>query len=550
MKESQRPYLFWTCYIALVATSFGFISRAFMLADWGKAFGISETQQGEIFGAGLWPFSISMVVFSLIIDRVGYKKAMWFALLCHLVSVAMTVTATGYESLYWAAFVGALGNGTIEAVINPVIASIYRHEKTKWLNILHAGWPTGLMLAGAITLGIEDWDWKLKVCLILLPVVIYGVMLITCPFPVSERVAAGVSYKDMLKELGGVGIFIPTVLIFEELGRVLIQPGNSLFAEGWAFSFDNKPFTIILIISLVISIAYGLFVRSAGKPMYILMLIVMLPLATTELGTDGWIKDLMTPAMKQLGVQSGWLLVYTSAIMVTLRFLAGPIMRISRLNPLGLLSVACILVITGIAWLSQINVATYTKATGTIILVAAFIYGAGQCFFWPTTLGFVAERFPKGGALTLNTIAGVGMLGVGILGGPWLGYIQNTTISDQLQQREPALFEQIAGDQTQSMFGSYTPIDNTKLDALLQVEQADADVIKNQVETAQVKGKSQALLKVNILPLIMLVTFIGLIIYFKTQGGYKPVELALETDTPDDAPGEALPEQPDATPKG
>ena len=84
----------------------------------------------------------------------------------------------------------------------------------------------------------------------------------------------------------------------------------------------------------------------------------------------------------------------------------------------------------------------------------------------------------------------------------------------------------------------------------LGVEQADADVIKNQVETAQVKGKSQALLKVNILPLIMLVTFIGLIIYFKTQGGYKPVELALETDTPDDAPGEALPEQPDATPKG
>ena len=75
-------------------------------------------------------------------------------------------------------------------------------------------------------------------------------------------------------------------------------------------------------------------------------------------------------------------------------------------------------------------------------------------------------------------------------------------------------------------------------------------MIKNQVETAQVKGKSQALLKVNILPLIMLVTFIGLIIYFKTQGGYKPVELALETDTPDDAPGEALPEQPDATPKG
>ena len=542
MKTSQRPFLFMTCFIALVATSFGFISRAFMLADWGKAFGLSETQQGEIFGAGLWPFAISMVLFSLIIDRVGYKKAMWFALLCHLVSVAMTVTAKGYQSLYWAAFVGALGNGTIEAVINPVIASVYRHAKTKWLNILHAGWPMGLMLGGAITLGIEDWDWKIKVCLILLPVVVYGFMLVTCHFPVSERVAAKVSYKDMLKELGGVGIFIPLVLILEELGRVLIQPGNSLFADGWAFNFDNKPFTIILLISLAISIAYGLYVKSAGKPMYILMLIVMLPLATTELGTDGWIKELMTPAMEQLGAQSGWLLVYTSAIMVTLRFCVGPIMRITRLQPLGLLSVACVLVITGIAWLSQINVSEYTQSTGIIVLTAAFIYGAGQCFFWPTTLGFVAERFPKGGALTLNTIAGVGMLGVGILGGPWLGYIQNTTISDQLQQREPSLYEKISGEPTQSMFGSYTPIDNAKYDALLIADPADADVIQSQVTKAQTVGKSQALFKVNVLPLIMLLTFIGLILYFKSKGGYKPVELEIQSDTPSDAPDESLPD--------
>lgn len=541
MKSSQRPFLFWTCFIALVATSFGFISRAFMLADWGSAFGLSETQQGEIFGAGLWPFSISMVLFSLIIDKVGYKKAMWFALVCHLVSVVMTVTANGYQSLYWAAFVGALGNGTIEAVINPVIASVYRHEKTKWLNILHAGWPMGLMLAGAITLGIEEWDWKLKVCLILLPVLVYGAMLVVCHFPISERVAAGVSYKDMLKELGGVGIFIPTVLILEELGRVLIQPENALFKSGWAFRFDNSAFTTILLISMGISVAYGIYVRSAGKPMYILMLLVMLPLATTELGTDGWIKDLMTPAMKQLGAQSGWLLVYTSAIMVTLRFCAGPIMRISRLKPLGLLSVACVLVIIGIAWLSQINVSQYTQSTGILVLVAAFIYGAGQCFFWPTTLGFVAERFPKGGALTLNTIAGVGMLGVGILGSPWLGYIQNTTITDQLQQRAPALYEKIAGNETQSMFGSYTPIDNAKYAALLEAEKADADIIKTQVETAQTAGKSQALLKVNVLPLIMLLTFIGLMLYFNSKGGYKPIELEIQPGTAADTADETLP---------
>jgi MFS family permease len=471
-----------------------------MLADWGAAFGLSETQQGEIFGAGLWPFAISMLLFSLIIDRVGYKHAMWMALLCHLVSATMTIMATGYQSLYWAAFIGALGNGTIEAVINPIIASVYRHEKTRWLNILHAGWPMGMMLAGTITLGIEDWHWHYKVSLIFMPIVIYGILLIRCPFPISERVEAGVSYMDMLKELGGVGIFIPTVLILEELGRVLWS--------GWAFNFNNTPFVVLLAVSFAIAAAYAVAVRSPlGKPMYVLMLIVMLPLATTELGTDGWIKDLMKPAMVNLGYQSGWLLVYTSAIMVTLRFLAGPIMRITRLNPLGLLSVSCIMVIIGITWLSRINVANDTAST----------------------LGFVAERFPKGGALTLNTIAGVGMLGVGILGGPWLGYIQNTTIEDQLQQREPALYEKIVGEEKQSMFGSYNPIDNDKLDQLLKAQPADADIISVQVEKVRTQGKSDALLKVTVLPWIMLLTFVGLIVYFISKGGYKPVLLTIDT---------------------
>lgn len=533
LNASQRPYLFWTCFIALVATSFGFISRAFMLEEWGTIFNLSETQQGEIFGAGLWPFAISMLLFSLIVDRVGYKHAMWFAFVCHLVSALMTILATGYQSLYWAAFVGALGNGTIEAVINPVTASVYRHAKTKWLNILHAGWPMGMMLAGAITLFIVAWPWQWKVSLILMPVMIYGAMLIFCPFPVSERVDAGVSYKEMLKELGGVGVFIPTVLIIEELGRVMFSEANNwAFSEAWAFHFNNTPFVSLLILSLGISVAYALVTRSPlGKPMYVLMLLVMLPLATTELGTDGWIQALMRPAMEKLGINSGWLLVYTSAIMVTLRFLAGPIMRITKLNPLGLLVMSCILVIIGITWLSRINNAILTTNTGITILIAAFIYGAGQCFFWPTTLGFVAERFPKGGALTLNTIAGVGMLGVGVLGTPWLGYIQNTTIEDQLQQRNPALYEQIAGVQKQSMFGSYHPIDNTKLDKLMADQPADADVVKAQVDKVRTQGKSDALLKVTILPWIMLFTYICLIIYFVKRGGYKPVVLTL--DTPD-----------------
>jgi hypothetical protein len=42
--------LFYTCFVALVTTSFGFILRAIILPHWGKEFNLSQTQLGEIAG--------------------------------------------------------------------------------------------------------------------------------------------------------------------------------------------------------------------------------------------------------------------------------------------------------------------------------------------------------------------------------------------------------------------------------------------------------------------------------------------------------------------
>src|SRR5215217_587173 len=86
--------LFWCVFIALVTTSFGFIIRAFSIGAWGHDFGLTSTQQGEILGVGVWPFAISIVIFSLIIDKIGYKTALGFAFICHVSSVLLTITAT------------------------------------------------------------------------------------------------------------------------------------------------------------------------------------------------------------------------------------------------------------------------------------------------------------------------------------------------------------------------------------------------------------------------------------------------------------------------
>ena len=85
--------LFVACIISLVATSFGFIVRAILLNEWGVLFNLTETQKGAIQGAGLFPFALSIILFSLIIDRVGYGRIMAVAWTLHVVSAILTISA-------------------------------------------------------------------------------------------------------------------------------------------------------------------------------------------------------------------------------------------------------------------------------------------------------------------------------------------------------------------------------------------------------------------------------------------------------------------------
>src|SRR5580698_3201229 len=121
----SRSRLFVACVIALVAVAFGFVIRAFLLNEWGVTFNLTESQKGSIQGAGLYPQALSIIFFSLVIDRIGYGRTIAFAFVAHIVSVIITITATGYTGLYAGTFVFALAAGAVEAVVNPVTATLY-----------------------------------------------------------------------------------------------------------------------------------------------------------------------------------------------------------------------------------------------------------------------------------------------------------------------------------------------------------------------------------------------------------------------------------------
>lgn len=583
--EEGNTRLFWACFISLIATAFGFIVRAMIMNDWAREFDLSATQKGEIFGVGLWPFAISIVLFSLVIDRIGYGRAMCFAFFCHVVSAVVTICApmvlapadaspeakmAGYKAGYWMLYAGnfivALGNGTVEAVINPVVATLFSKEKTKWLNILHAGWPGGLVLGGLLAISMAEGGiianmaggpigWQYKVGLIFIPVVLYGIMMAGCTFPVNERVAAGSSDYAMFQEVGGLGALIVNYLIFSEIGKVF----------GW------HPYATYGVIAAV-TFAYAAYVRSIGAPIFIFLLFIMIPLATTELGTDSWITPLMEKPLGAMNINPGWLLVYTSFIMMVLRFFAGPIVH--NLSPLGLLAGSSVLAAVGLYCLSTWD--------GVMILAAATIYGFGKTFFWPTMLGVVAEQFPKGGALTLNTMGGVGMLGVGVVGAVFTGYFKDSAMDDALKASDAKNKTQYVAELTvpkESIFGKYNALDQKKVDAMIplatKAETRRSEVLAalkkttpapstEQIKTALEKdaayqaivadpayvaqeGLSNTLkqldedsnrgaLKVTVIfPIVMFVCYIILIVYFSMTGGYKAHELTHPVEDDKDA---------------
>jgi fucose permease len=496
LSDKQRTSLFWTCFIALTASSFGFAIRAMLITEWGMEFNLSKTQMGEIMGVGLWPFAVSIVIFSLIIDRIGYGKALAFAFICHISSVIITLTATGYNMLYLGTFMFALANGMVEAAINPVVATLYKENKAKWLNMLHAGWPGGMVVSGILAMAMgPEMKWQYKVGLMLIPMLMYGILMIRKKWPVHERIAAGVSFREMLAEVGIIGALIIISLI-------VLEVGNFFGATLWL-----KIAIIVLLVGIT-----GFYTRSLGRPLLILMLLIMFPLATTELGYDSWIVDLMSREMNQIGLQAGWILVYTAAIMTLFRFLAGPVLKV--FSPIGLLICA-----SAVAALSLFSL---SLVTGIVIFLVVTFFGFAKAYMWPTMIGIAGERFPRGGALTMNMITAVGMIGVGIVGAVFLGYVQDTRIESQLQVHDlannQALHQKYITPEHKSLFGTYRSIDQDKLEQAPQDEQAT-------VETIQLEAKKNALRTVAVLPVIMLVCFAALALYFKRKGGYSVINL-------------------------
>jgi len=521
--------LFWASFFTLIAAGMGFSIRGEILGQWGGEFGFTQTELGEILGMGLLGFGITIIAFSFIVDLIGYGRVMAIAFLLHAISVVATIAAPfayqkyGKEGAYWALYIGqfafSLANGTCEAVINPLTATLFRDNKTHWLNILHAGWPGGLVLGALVSLGLNQVPggigWQIKWGIMGVPVLMYGLMMVGRKFPKSEARESGVPFGTMVLTL-----FSPILLFL---------------------------FLIHMMIGYV------------------------------ELGTDGWIINITNTVLADPNMAL-IAFIWTNVLMFTLRFFAGPIVH--KISPLGLLFCSAVIGTLGLWMLGQ----PFTSSKWPWLL-AVTVYGIGKTFYWPTMLGVISERFPKGGALALGLSGGLGMISAGVLGGPGIGYKQDFFAVEKITETSPPTYDRyvsrnekgepdprgypivtrIAPDRVPPVAG----LDNAKikimedhgavtagkmpkttlesdLDAVARARESGGRVEprlesslnslkqwweekgkpnfetdRPKVQEATVYGGKNALLTTAAVPATMAVCYLLLILWFKMTGGYK-----------------------------
>ncbi len=205
MSESNtginRNRLFWGSCLSLITTAFAFSVSAEIQSSVQTEFVLTNANiglYGQVFFLG---FVISQVIFSPLCDTIGIRPIIRGAWVGHVSGALLMMFAGSFTMLWAGSLLAGVGAGLVEAGCNPLIVALYPQKKNEKLNIFHMWFPYGNVIAMLLAMGLTrlEVDWRVRLLLILIPALAYGVMMLTAKYPKTEGVAAGVSTSDMLK---------------------------------------------------------------------------------------------------------------------------------------------------------------------------------------------------------------------------------------------------------------------------------------------------------------------------------------------------------------
>jgi len=526
--------LLWAGFMAILAAGVGFAIRNGINAAWAQEFGFTNLQNGLVGGAGFSGFCFGIIIGGVIVDKIGYGKLIITAFLLHVISAVVTLMPntgmpqqTAFLLLFSGTFIFSLANGTLEAVANPLVATLFPNNRTHYLNILHASWPAGMILGALITLAVgNSWSWKAQLGLYLVPTVIYGVMFMGQSFPKSAASAKGLSLGEMMKEVGILGASVAGFLLYlftrDALGKnILAGLTQSDFFAGPSWNYISMAAGIGFVVWVAVITNFA-----RGHLLLFVLFLTHAILGSLELGTDSWIENIngtiLTPELGKI------LFIFASAMMFALRFCSHWIENKLKFSPITLLFTCAVFAVVGLVLAAGANGVTAA-------FVAMFVYSIGKTFFWPTMLAVVGDRFPRTGAVAMSIMGGIGMLSVGQLGGPGLGYGKDRFTAEHMIENGHAAVLEANKAQTPSKwmgFSEVTALDGKKLEEAKHLAPEKRTPDQQAMVDGTIAGSRKTLRYDALLPAAMAAIYLLLLLYFKTIGGYKPLSI-----TPEQAAG-------------
>lgn len=391
MDKVNHKRLFIASCLALLVTAITFAIRAKIEGVFTDDYGLTKEQVGRAFGPAFWGFAVAMFAGGYFIDIIKTKTIVWMAFGMHLIGIVLLLFAKDYTSLFISNVFIGLGNGSVEAACNPLVATIFPNKKTKMLNRFHVWFPGGIVIGSLLAALIMDQmnlSWQVLVGMLFIPLAIYGFLFFGQKIPETERVASGVSYKEMMRNIGA-----PYTITLAVIFMILVATVPSINVA--ITSSNTLPFIIIGAIAVLI-IAEGKAINKISL-IFPLIFFCMLLTASTELGTTQWINALLA----ENGIHPMIILAVVTGIMAVGRYFAGGL--IHRLNPPGVLLGSAIFSVAGLLLLSIANGYVMT-------VVSAAVFAVGVCYFWPTMIGVASEYVPKSGALGMSILGGAGFV--------------------------------------------------------------------------------------------------------------------------------------------
>lgn len=256
MNSINRNQLFVGSCLALLVTSLSFGIRAGILGKLGTDFNLNATQLGTIAATAFWGFPLAVIVGGLVVDVIGMKRLLEMAFFFHLGGILLTIFAGGFWSLFFSTLLIGIANGTVEAACNPLVTTLYPDKKTTKLNHFHLWFPGGIVIGTLISFYFSKFNigWQVQVGTMLIPTLIYGFLFLKLKFPVTERVAAGVSTSEMYKSLGNPLFLFMIICMF---GTAITELFTGQWIDVLLRNVTDNAILILTVTTLVMVIGRG-----------------------------------------------------------------------------------------------------------------------------------------------------------------------------------------------------------------------------------------------------------------------------------------------------